>query len=101
MSDFVSPPDTHPAVPLTPPPPVPQVPDWRFPFKRSHHPVCIHDEVRLRSITLEHCDPGVADGTADYRYLDAVSCKCDGCDSALASCEGAKFRSTRSWRPMP
>ncbi|KAF0311312.1 Thyrostimulin beta-5 subunit [Amphibalanus amphitrite] len=76
-----------------------EVPDWRFPYKRSHHPVCIHDRNATRSVTLTHCDPGVAEGTADYQYVDAVSCKCAVCDSSRASCEGAKFRSTRSWRP--
>ena len=74
-----------------------QVPDVRFPFKRSHHPVCIHDEVQLRSVTLEHCEPGVTPGTADYRFLDAVSCKCEPCDSSRASCEGNRYRSTRGW----
>ncbi|XP_037073536.1 thyrostimulin beta-5 subunit-like [Pollicipes pollicipes] len=74
-----------------------EVPDWRFPFKRSHHPVCIHDRVQLRTVRLEHCDPGAAPATADYKYLDAVTCKCAACSSALTSCEGAKYRSTRSW----
>lgn len=73
-----------------------QISDWRFPFKRSHHPVCQHDEIRVRSVRLRNCDPGVAEGTDTYQLVEAVSCKCQTCNSKLTACEGLLYRGQRS-----
>ncbi|KAF0296284.1 Thyrostimulin beta-5 subunit [Amphibalanus amphitrite] len=72
-----------------------EVPDWRFPYRRSYHPVCMHGTVQLRTVTLPHCQPGAAAGTDRHTFLDAVSCGCAPCRGAVASCEGVRYRGTR------
>ncbi|XP_015608408.1 thyrostimulin beta-5 subunit [Cephus cinctus] len=73
-----------------------EISDWRFPYKRSHHPVCIHDG-RQRSVTvLRNCEEGVMPGTERYEYLEAESCKCAVCKSSETSCEGLRYRGQRS-----
>ncbi|XP_074594674.1 glycoprotein hormone beta 5 [Brevipalpus obovatus] len=68
-----------------------EIADYRFPYKKSYHPVCIHNRMQLKRIKLENCHPGVSDELRDYYYKDALSCKCSVCRSSLASCEGPPY----------
>uniref|UniRef100_A0A8D8YYU7 Glycoprotein hormone subunit beta domain-containing protein n=1 Tax=Cacopsylla melanoneura TaxID=428564 RepID=A0A8D8YYU7_9HEMI len=67
--------------------------DWRFPYKRSHHPVCQHGARTPKTAILNNCEEGVMPGTEIYRYLEALSCKCSVCKSSEASCEGLRYYS--------
>jgi len=73
-----------------------QISDWRFPYKRSFHPVCLHDARAVSSVTLQNCEEGVEPGTERYEYLEALSCRCMVCKSSEASCEGLRYRGQRS-----
>lgn len=68
-----------------------QISDFRFPFKRSHHPVCIHDVREPRLIILRNCMEGVEPGTERFEYLEAKRCSCRACRSSEASCEGLRY----------
>lgn len=68
-----------------------QIPDWQFPYKKSFHPVCIHDERELVKMTLKNCEEGTEPGTEIFEYYEAVSCKCSACKSSEASCEGLRL----------
>ena len=70
--------------------------DWRFPFKRSRHPVCMHDEIQLQQHILNNCDPDVEPGTEVYTAIEAVSCKCQICKPETSACQGLQYRGTRS-----
>lgn len=69
-----------------------EISDWRFPYKRSYHPVCLHDGRELTAVTLNNCEEGVEPGTERYEFLQAVSCRCLVCKSSEASCEGLRYR---------
>ncbi|PNF33410.1 hypothetical protein B7P43_G04185 [Cryptotermes secundus] len=73
-----------------------EISDWRFPYKRSFHPVCLHDSRAVSSVTLQNCEEGVEPGTERYEYLEALSCRCMICKSSEASCEGLRYRGQRS-----
>ncbi|XP_071452959.1 thyrostimulin beta-5 subunit [Hetaerina americana] len=73
-----------------------EISDWRFPFKKSFHPVCMHGDRMLYEVSLRHCDDGVEPGTERYTYYEAVSCTCSVCSSSKASCEGLRYRGQRS-----
>ncbi|NP_001124380.1 glycoprotein hormone beta 5 [Bombyx mori] len=64
-----------------------EISDWQFPYKESHHPVCVHGERRHASVKLRNCDPGVEPGTEIYHYVEAVNCRCQVCSSEDTSCE--------------
>ncbi|XP_073949341.1 thyrostimulin beta-5 subunit-like isoform X1 [Choristoneura fumiferana] len=64
-----------------------EISDWRFPYKESHHPVCVHGDRKHASAKLKNCDPGVEPGTDLYHYIEATSCKCQACSSEDTSCE--------------
>ncbi|CAG9785542.1 unnamed protein product [Diatraea saccharalis] len=64
-----------------------KISDWQFPYKESHHPVCVHGERKHASVKLRHCDPGVVPGTEDYHYVEAANCRCQVCSSEDTSCE--------------
>lgn len=65
-----------------------QTTDWRFPFRKSTHPVCIHDARERVNITLRNCDKMAYPSTKTIEILQALSCKCSTCKSSEASCEG-------------
>lgn len=69
-----------------------EVSDWRFPYKRSHHPVCIHAGQVLTEFLLKDCDEGVLPGTELYVFPQATTCKCHTCKSSEASCEGYRYK---------
>ncbi|KAJ0175678.1 hypothetical protein K1T71_008837 [Dendrolimus kikuchii] len=64
-----------------------EISDWQFPYKKSHHPVCVHGERKHASAKLKHCDPGFQPGTDVYHYVEAVNCRCQVCSSEDTSCE--------------
>ncbi|KAJ2949996.1 hypothetical protein O0L34_g11328 [Tuta absoluta] len=64
-----------------------ETPHWQFPYKESHHVVCVHDGRKHKFVQLRNCDPGVEPNTEDYHYVEAASCKCKICSSDDTSCE--------------
>ncbi|KAI4460539.1 glycoprotein hormone beta chain [Holotrichia oblita] len=73
-----------------------EIADWRFPYKKSSHPVCVHYG-RTRSVAiLRHCEEGAHPSAARYEYLEAAGCQCQLCSSSDTSCEGLTYRSHRS-----
>ncbi|XP_044754549.1 thyrostimulin beta-5 subunit [Coccinella septempunctata] len=73
-----------------------EISDWRFPFKKSNHPVCIHYGRNRNVVTLRHCEEGALPEAARYEYLEAAGCKCQICSSSDTSCEGLRYRPQRS-----
>ena len=67
-----------------------EISDWRFPYKRSHHPVCVHAG-RVKAVAmLRHCHPNADPETKRYEYMEAVGCNCQICSSTDTSCEALK-----------
>ncbi|XP_055945858.1 thyrostimulin beta-5 subunit-like [Argiope bruennichi] len=65
-----------------------EIPDWRFPYKISIHPVCMHDQKILRKVRLRHCDPPDTDDELRiYEYYDAATCSCGVCNSSDTFCD--------------
>ncbi|GFY70214.1 thyrostimulin beta-5 subunit [Trichonephila inaurata madagascariensis] len=65
-----------------------EIPDWRFPYKISIHPVCMHDQKILRKVRLRHCDPpDTDDDLRIYEYYDAITCSCGVCNSSDTFCD--------------
>ncbi|CAH1375612.1 hypothetical protein MTP99_017022 [Tenebrio molitor] len=73
-----------------------EISDWRFPYKKSNHPVCVHYGRNRSVVTLRHCEEGADPTTARYEYLEAAGCKCQQCSSSDTSCEGLRYRPQRS-----
>ncbi|XP_037273677.2 glycoprotein hormone beta 5 [Rhipicephalus microplus] len=68
-----------------------EIADWRFPFKKSFHPVCTYGSRKLVRAQLRFCDPDDLDEGDElraYEYYEALSCSCQVCDSTWTSCEG-------------
>ncbi|KAF8784548.1 Thyrostimulin beta-5 subunit like protein [Argiope bruennichi] len=65
-----------------------EIGDWRFPFKRPFHPVCMHENRELRRTILRNCDPGADLRLTGYEYYEALTCACYLCDSSSTSCQG-------------
>ncbi|XP_066975748.1 thyrostimulin beta-5 subunit [Macrobrachium rosenbergii] len=72
-----------------------EIADWKFPYKRSHHPVCMHESTQLTEVTLRNCDDDVSPGTEIYAFHEATRCACLVCKSSEASCEGIRYRGAR------
>ncbi|XP_042226490.1 thyrostimulin beta-5 subunit-like [Homarus americanus] len=72
-----------------------EIADWKFPYKRSHHPVCMHEETQLTVVTLGNCEDNAAPGTETYSYHEATRCACSVCKTSEASCEGLRYRGAR------
>lgn len=76
-----------------------QFPDYKFPFKKSFHHVCIHDTMSERKIRLKNCYPPDVDKKDNlrvYQYVEAKTCKCSRCSTSIASCEGLGHSFTTS-----
>lgn len=53
-----------------------EISDWKFPYKKSYHPVCVHAS-RSKSIAhLRFCHPLADPSTRRYEYMEADSCHC-------------------------
>jgi Cystine-knot domain len=64
-----------------------EVSDWKFPFKMSHHPVCVHKGTTKVVIMLQNCDPDASPEARRYEYIEPVNCMCQICSSKSTSCE--------------
>ncbi|XP_041988171.1 thyrostimulin beta-5 subunit [Aricia agestis] len=71
-----------------------EISDWEFPFKKSHHPVCVYGARHLLMVRLRHCDTGVTPGTDVFRYVTAEDCRCKMCSSQKTNCEWLPPNST-------
>ncbi|XP_075974662.1 thyrostimulin beta-5 subunit-like [Anticarsia gemmatalis] len=71
-----------------------EISDWEFPFKKSHHPVCVHSARRPLTTHLRNCDSGVAPGTDVFQFVAAEDCRCKVCSSQHTSCEWLPPNST-------
>ncbi|XP_065211771.1 thyrostimulin beta-5 subunit [Planococcus citri] len=69
-----------------------EIPDWKFPFKKSHHPVCLHDLTEQSKVILKNCDDGIEPGTDIFEFIQAVTCRCSTCKSSTTSCESVLHR---------
>lgn len=53
-----------------------EISDWKFPYKRSYHPVCVHAGRAKAVAYLRQCEEGVEPETRRYEYMEAVACNC-------------------------
>lgn len=53
-----------------------EISDWKFPYKRSHHPVCIHSARTKTVAFLRNCHPEATIEARQYEYLEAKTCNC-------------------------
>lgn len=64
-----------------------EISDWKFPYKKYFHPVCVHAG-RVKAVaTLRNCHPQAALQTRQYEFMEAQTCKCQACTSTDTSCE--------------
>ncbi|XP_052864450.1 thyrostimulin beta-5 subunit [Anopheles cruzii] len=73
-----------------------EISDWRFPYKRSHHPVCVHGGRTKAVAMLRHCHPDADPEARQYEYMEPKSCNCQTCSSTDTSCEGPKQLNTEA-----
>lgn len=64
-----------------------EISDWKFPFKKSHHPVCIPAGRTKAHVMLKNCDADAGDDAKKYDYTEPTSCICQVCTSSDTSCE--------------
>ncbi|XP_017469433.1 PREDICTED: glycoprotein hormone beta-5 [Rhagoletis zephyria] len=64
-----------------------EISDWRFPYKRSFHPVCVHATRQPAVALLRNCHPEASEEARRYEYMEAGSCHCHTCSSLDTSCE--------------
>lgn len=64
-----------------------EITDYKFPYKQSFHPVCVHAG-RLPSVAhLKNCHPEAGEEARRYEYVEPVSCHCHICMSIDTECE--------------
>lgn len=64
-----------------------EISDWKFPFKKSHHPVCVHSGRTKVSVMLQNCDENAGMEARKYDYMEAIACSCQICSTKDTSCE--------------
>ncbi|XP_015033960.2 thyrostimulin beta-5 subunit [Drosophila willistoni] len=64
-----------------------EISDWKFPYKRSFHPVCVHDKRQPAVAILKNCHPDADESISQYKYMEAVNCHCHTCSTQDTSCE--------------
>lgn len=64
-----------------------EISDWKFPYKKSYHPVCVHAGRSKTVAMLRKCDEGVLPETMRYEYMEANACNCQTCSTSDTSCE--------------
>lgn len=65
-----------------------EISDWKFPFKRAHHPVCVtFSGVSKVVTTLTNCDAEADMSIRRYEYTEPIDCTCRLCSSSNTSCE--------------
>ncbi|XP_077286089.1 glycoprotein hormone beta 5 isoform X2 [Arctopsyche grandis] len=63
-----------------------EISEWKFPYKRSKHPVCGFG-ARIESVSrLLNCDEGAAPETRLYKHVRPLNCRCRVCSSSDTSC---------------
>lgn len=67
-----------------------EISDWKFPYKRSFHPVCVHAQRGKAVAMLRHCHPEAGIEAQKYEYMEAVECSCRTCSSTDTSCEAPR-----------
>ncbi|XP_059617085.1 thyrostimulin beta-5 subunit [Phlebotomus argentipes] len=67
-----------------------EISDWKFPFKRSYHPVCVHAGRSPAVAVLKNCHPDAEPETRRYHYTEAIACHCQTCSTQDTSCEAPK-----------
>nr|XP_027199810.1 thyrostimulin beta-5 subunit-like [Dermatophagoides pteronyssinus] len=68
-----------------------EISDYRFPYKRSFHNVCIHDLVEKRRYELTDCDPGAPESLRSYEAMVARRCVCRRCETSSINCESSSI----------
>lgn len=53
-----------------------EISDWKFPYKRSYHPVCMHAGRSKAVAMLRNCHPQASPETRRYEYMEAIGCHC-------------------------
>jgi hypothetical protein len=64
-----------------------EISDWKFPFKKSFHPVCVPAGRSKVTATLKNCDDEVGIEARKYDYMEPTACVCQICSSSDTSCE--------------
>ncbi|KAG4076190.1 hypothetical protein HA402_014739 [Bradysia odoriphaga] len=64
-----------------------EISDWKFPYKRSYHPVCMHAGRSKAVAMLRNCHPQASPETRRYEYMEAIGCHCQTCSTTDTSCE--------------
>ena len=66
-----------------------EIADWKFPFKRAYHPVCVTGPTGVTKVitTLTNCDPEASLEASRYEYSEPIECVCKICTSINTSCE--------------
>ncbi|KAJ6646424.1 Thyrostimulin beta-5 subunit [Pseudolycoriella hygida] len=64
-----------------------EISDWKFPYKRSYHPVCMHAGRSKAVAMLRNCHPQATPETRRYEYMEAMGCHCQTCSTTDTSCE--------------
>lgn len=53
-----------------------EISDWKFPYKKSYHPVCVHAGRSKAVAMLRFCHPQADPEIRRYEYLEANACHC-------------------------
>lgn len=53
-----------------------EISDWKFPYKKSYHPVCVHASRSKSTAHLRFCHPLADPSIRRYEYMEADSCHC-------------------------
>ncbi|XP_032595176.1 thyrostimulin beta-5 subunit [Drosophila grimshawi] len=64
-----------------------EISDWKFPYKRSFHPVCVHANRQPSVAMLKNCHPDADESIRKYSYMEAINCHCHTCSTEDTSCE--------------
>lgn len=64
-----------------------EISDWKFPFKKSHHPVCVHAGRNKATVMLRNCDADASLEARKYEYMEPIACSCQICSSVDTWCE--------------
>ncbi|KAH8240311.1 hypothetical protein KR032_010819, partial [Drosophila birchii] len=64
-----------------------EISDWKFPYKRSFHPVCVHAKRHRAVAILKNCHSEADESISKYHYMEAVNCHCQTCSTQDTSCE--------------
>ncbi|XP_017854989.2 thyrostimulin beta-5 subunit [Drosophila busckii] len=64
-----------------------EISDWKFPYKLSFHPVCVHAKREEVVATLKNCHPEADESIRKYSYMEAKHCHCHTCSTEDTSCE--------------